>query len=287
MLPPIRYPLPTLVLVLIAGVAAWRGEQLTRPLRAAIAAKWTRAVEGPPIPASTRPQVVAGPVIRRGLLLHDDVAVSTRPGGAAADSIRVRMFVDIYDVWPLEGAPNFYRVGNRNPIGWIKAADLLPWNTRLVVRAPAIGKTHTQAALPVLSWTDDSVEVAAWDEGEPWKGVQTRARIGLSTLRPEDWGVWLSREELLTLLRRLDAAPAEPAGATRVRALLGRAADSRPLSTEELASARAVLPASLKEIATPSVERGTENLARANESWQTEASWGGLSFQFVPLASFP
>src|SRR2546423_963051 len=103
MLPPIRYPLPTLLLLLLVGLAAWGGEKATRPLRAALAGRFTRAVEGPPIPSSTRPQVVAGPIVRRALLLHDDVAVSGRPGGPPTETIRLRMFVDVYDVWPLQG----------------------------------------------------------------------------------------------------------------------------------------------------------------------------------------
>src|SRR5262245_31594776 len=118
MLPPIRYPLPTLIALVVLALALWRGEAWTRPLRAALAARLARAVEGPPVPHSDRPQVVAGPIFRKGLLLHDDVAVASRPGGPPVelDTIRHRMFVDIYDAWPLTGAATDYRVGNRRPI---------------------------------------------------------------------------------------------------------------------------------------------------------------------------
>src|SRR5690242_6690914 len=115
MLPPIRYPLPTLVALMLLGLLVWRGEAWTRSLRAAFAARLSRAVEGPPLPHSDRPQIVAGPIVRRALLLHDDVPVSDRPGGPASQTIRHRMIVDIYDVWPLTGQATHYRVGTRRP----------------------------------------------------------------------------------------------------------------------------------------------------------------------------
>src|SRR6516165_9330253 len=101
--PPIRYPLPTLVALVLLGLLVWRGEAWTRSMRSALAARLTRAVEGPPPPHSDHPQVVAGPIIRRALLLHDDVPVADWPGGPKSEAIRYRMFVDVYDVWPVAG----------------------------------------------------------------------------------------------------------------------------------------------------------------------------------------
>src|SRR5262249_41639338 len=131
--------------------------------------------EGPPVPSSNEPQVVAGPIVRKALLLHDDVAVAAKPGGPASDAIRWRMFVDVYDVWPLKGEPEWFRVGNRRPVGWVKRSDLLPWNTRLVVRAsiPAAGaapgnSTAVRHALPVVGSTAGSIDVATWDADPPW-----------------------------------------------------------------------------------------------------------------------
>ena len=95
MLPPIRYPLPTLVALVLLGLLVWRGEAWTRSLRAAFTARLSRAVEGPPPPHSDRPQIVAGPIVRRALLLHDDVPVSDRPGGPASQTIRRRLFADL------------------------------------------------------------------------------------------------------------------------------------------------------------------------------------------------
>src|SRR3954447_13677273 len=109
MLPPIRYPLPTLVLLVLVTLLLWRGATWTRPLRSAVAARLTRAGEGPPIPHSDSPQVAARPITRTALLLHDDAPVADRPGGRAAETIRHRMFVDVYDAWPLQGAPEHYR----------------------------------------------------------------------------------------------------------------------------------------------------------------------------------
>src|SRR4051794_24691335 len=98
MLPPIRYPLPMLIAVFVASLLLWRGESWTRSLRASLSTRLARAVQGPPIPLSDRPRVVAGPITRRALLLHDDVTVATTPGGTPSETIRHRMFVDIYDV---------------------------------------------------------------------------------------------------------------------------------------------------------------------------------------------
>lgn len=255
MLPPIRYPLPTFVLLVVLGLLAWRGETMTCPLRSALAERWERQFAGPPVPNSTEPKVVAGTIVRKALLLHDAVATTDRPSGAPAEPIRLRMFVDIYDVWPLSGPPDFYRVGNRRPIGWVSANDLLPWETRLVVHSPE-GESRSAAAnpsndrprpasrpaLPVLSWTADTVEVATWDELLPWQSVKGHAPIRIAQLRPDDWGVWISRPELLSLLRRTGPKPTEPAKLTRLRAILGRLSDDRPLSAQAQAAAIAFLP---------------------------------------------
>ncbi|AGA26187.1 hypothetical protein [Singulisphaera acidiphila] len=302
MLPPIRYPLPTLVLLVILGLITWRGETMIRPLKSALAERWQRQFEGPPVPNSTEPKVVAGPIIRKALLLHDDVITSDHPAGSPSETIRLRMFVDIYDVWPLSGPPDFYRVGNRRPIGWVNANDLLPWETRLVVHVPDDGSaaadarasndhrpTTSRPALPVLSWTADSVEVARWDEALPWQAVSGRVPIRLAALRPEDWGVWISRPELLSLLRRTGPNPGEPAKTTRLRAILGRLSDDRPLSAKDQAAAIAFLPAQvfMPEGNLMSILGSNESLARVNENWKPEASWGGVSFQFLPLSALP
>ena len=289
-----------LVLLAIASLALWRGEVWTRPIRSALSARLARAVEGPPFPHSDRPQVVAGPILRKALLLHDDVPASGRPGGPTVETIRRRMFVEIYDVWPLTGEPTHERVGNRRPIGWVGVADLLPWDTRLVVRghegtlpladAPdraALTSTPVgRSSLPVLAWTADAIRVAVWAPDHPWSEIDRCAWVSLTALPAGNWGVWLSREELLALLRRSLAA-SEPPQRLRLRAILGRLLDDRPLTESDLAAARAALPAPALSIAARSPGEACERLARANEEWSAEATWGGLSFQFLPLEALP
>lgn len=300
--PPIRYPLPTLLALVALTLLLWRGEALTRSLRSTLSARLARVVEGPPIPHSDRPQVVAGPIVRKALLLHDDVTAAGRPGGPPSETIRRRMFVDIYDIWPLSGAPTHYRVGNRRPIGWVQSADLLPWDTRLVLRAPegtlplsdtpslvasapvAVGRS----SLPVLSWSTDAIRIAVWDPDHPWTELDRRAWVRQSSLPPTSWGVWLTREELLALLRRtLSPASSESPPRLRLRALLGRLLDDRPLTEDDLRAARAALPSPALSISAASLDEARDLLARANEQWSAETSWGGLSFQFIPLEMLP
>jgi hypothetical protein len=283
--PPIRYPLPTLVALGLLALVVWRGEAWTRSFRSVLAARLTRAVEGPPVPHSDHPQVVAGPIIRRALLLHDDVPVADRPGGRTTETIRHRMFVDVYDVWPLSGEPTHYRVGNRNPLGWVNAAELLPWNTRLVIR-----REGGSPSLPVLGQRTDAVEVVVWDADQPWSAVKRRESISTTALSPPSLGVWLSREELLALLRRALAqgtAHAEPRETLHLRAVLGRLLDDRPLGAADVRAAGAVLPPPALAITAGAPGAASDRLARINEEWSAEASWGGLSFQFVPLEALP
>jgi hypothetical protein len=271
--------------LLLCGLLLWRGEAWTRSLRAALAARVVRAVEGPPLPHSDRPQVVAGPIIRRALLLHDEVPVSGRPGGPATETIRHRMFVDIYDVWPLTGAPTHYRVGNRKPVGWVNAADVLPWDTRLVIR-----REGNAVTCPVLAGRPGGVEIAVWEAEQPWSAVARREVVPDSTVPPPSWGIWLAREELLALLRRTLAPGLDRAGASdqlHLRAVLGQLHDEGTLSDDKVQAARAHLPPPALDRAAGSLDEARERLARINEEWSAESSWGGLQFRFIPLDALP
>jgi hypothetical protein len=299
--PAIRYPLPTLVLVLLLGLVAWRGEALTRPLRAALAERWKREIKGPDYPRSDHPQVIAGPITRKGLLLHDETAVSEAPVAPPTRSIRLRMFVEVFDLWPLRGEPTHYRVGNREPIGWVEAKNLLPWSTRLAVHAPAgtlplsdhPGDAPTptpvdRATLPVSDWSAEAIELAVWEPDQPWTRISRRGWVRLDDLPAEAWGVWLSREELLALLRRsLDTSKGPSPEITRLRAVLGRLLDDRPLTESDLATARDALPKPVFARRATASGDVSESLARINEQWSAEASWGGLAFQFIPLSTLP
>lgn len=197
------------------------------------------------------------------------------------------MFIDVYDVWPLKGKTDYFRVGNRQPIGWVKAADLLPWNTRLVV-------VHTEQSgpgisSPVLSWGDSTVHVAEWPADSAWRDVAPVERsIVLSELTAERWGVWLSREELLELLARVGRlSKGQSADALRLRAVLGRLVDERSISDADLNVAKRYLPRMVFGGSAASDGTPSERLARINENWETEASWGGLHFRPIPLSALP
>lgn len=291
--PPIRYPLPTLVLAAALALIAWRGAAWTASWRAALAARWARVVAGPPVPSSTTPMVVAGPIVRRVLLLAEPTPATARPGGPVVTSIDRRIFADVYDLWPLSGPPTHYRIGNRRPIGWVAAEAVLPWDTRLVVRAPAGGlpldgegrspARSTSAVLPVVGWSDRAVELADWAPEAPWSAVGRRGWVPLEAVPDDAWGAWLSRVELLALLRRALAGQGD--GVPRVAAILGPR--DRAYAPRDVAAARAALPAPVARIAGPTPTAAAERLARLNEQWAPDASWSGLSFRAVPLGDLP
>ena len=297
--PPIRYPLPTLLLAAALALAAWKGSALTAPLRAALTARWERAARGPDVPSSDRPMAVAGPLVRRVLLLRDDVPVADRPGGPAVDAIRSRMFADVYDGWPLAGPPTHYRVGNRRPIGWVAAADALAWDTRLVVRAPGgsialADKPGGRATaplsvgdvpMPVLEWRAGSIRVAAWEPRRPWAEVARVGWVKEADLSAESWGAWMGGDELLILLR--PPPPGEDRGTQRLRALLGRLGGVDRWSAGAAAAVRGALPAAAFTGEGGSARDKDEALARLNEQWSPDASWSGLSFRAVPLKDLP
>jgi len=286
--PPIRYPLPTLLLLILIGLLSWKGEVWTRSLKGSIQSRWARLNPGPSIPSSTEPQVLAGPIVRKLLLLREDVPVSDQPGRSATNSIRLRMFLDIYDQWPLDGRPDFYRVGNRNPIGWIRAEDALEWSTRLVVQPS--DEPEGVASVPVLSWRGTSIEVGAWEVGQPWRKLAPKRTLSANALRPDALQVFLSRQELLTLIRKTSTDLSDEAALDlRLRAILGRLYDVRSLPKDDLEAALAYLPSQVRPPVPPvlSILQINEQLARFNENWTAEASWGGLTFQPVPLSYLP
>jgi len=299
MLPPIRYPLPSLLALAALSLVVWRGEAWTRAWRSDVSNRVRRAVEGPPVPSSTRPMVVAGPISRRALLLGEETVATDRPGGATAGTIDRRMFVDVYDTWPSPGPATHIRVGNRRAIGWIKASDALGWDTRLVVRAVggslrlsdspggAGGKPVEvgRLPLPVLAWDPGgAVEVAVWDSARPWAVVARKGWTRASDLPPGSWGVWISQVELPILLRRsIDGA--DP-GLVRLAAVLGRLADNRPLTRADLDAARPALPPVVFDGGAASGQVAGR-LAEANARTSSDAGWSGLSFRFLPLGDLP
>jgi hypothetical protein len=300
--PPIRYPLPTLILLVTLFLLARWGAELSRPLRAALFTRWERARAGPPVPSSSEPQRVAGPIVRRALLLHEDTPASALPGGPPVETIRHRMIADVYDVWPLQGEPTHSRIGSRRPIGWVAAADVLPWDTRLVIRTPEGKLTLTdtpdgpagavvavgEVPLPVVTWTEGAIRVAVWAPDRPWTEVARLGWVPMAEVPAEAWGVWLSRDELLALIRRtLAADSSEEAKTSRMRAILGRLADNQPIAATEIEASRAALPAVVFAVDAISPRQKGEMLARLNEQWTPDVSWSGLSFRAIPLSALP
>ena len=186
--PVIRYPL----FWIIGGLALWLGHAVARPwldrVGSELATRWTRVVEGPPVPSSSEPEVVAGAILRTALLLEEDVAATDRPGGRTVEVVGARLLARVYDVWPTAQGPTHYRIGNdERAFGWVPAEVVLPWDTRLVVkplgerlllaespggegRAEAVG---VGTPLPVLGWKGDAIEVATWG-----LGCRPGARLG-------------------------------------------------------------------------------------------------------------
>jgi hypothetical protein len=297
MLPPIRYPLPTLLGLILASLLTWFGAELTKDWRAEMAERLKLAVQGPPVPNSPRPEVFAGPVSKRGLLLLDQTPATSRPNGSMVETIDRRMFVDVYDTWPSPGPVSHVRVGNRKAIGWVPAGDLLLWNTRLVIQAPEgrlklsetpEGSAQTvevgRQSLPVLGWTDQAVEVAVWDPANPWAKVARRGWVRSSDLLAEAWGVWISQVELPILLGL--ANQGESTRIARLRAILGRLADNKSWTSSDVETIRKALPGFVFEGETNS-QKAAGKLAEANAQAATEAGWAGLKFRFLPLSDLP
>ena len=288
--PPIRYPLPTLLALLVLGVVAWSARGLIAAADIAVRNGLDRLVSGPPVPHSDVPKR-DGPLTRRVLLLRDNVDATETPDGPVLEPIRRRIFADIYDVWPLHGPSTHYRIGNRRPIGWVDAIDVLPWDTRLVItptadalpmsdspNGPFPDRPVGPGSLPVIGWDDGMIEVALWDDGMPWERVAGTAWIKGSDLPEESWGVWMSRSELLETLRRFLERPNDRSSPP-FSAILG----SLGSESDDQAAAFAALPAAVARLV---AEPNADRLARINESWNTEARWSGLEFAAIPLAAF-
>ena len=287
--PPIRYPLPTLLALLVLSVLAWSARGLIAAADHAVRNGLDRLVSGPPVPASSEP-MRDGPLVRRVLLLRDDVDAAETPDGPAVETIRRRIFADVFDVWPLQGPPTHYRIGNRRPIGWVDAIDVLPWDTRLVVMPTngllSISETPDgpfaelpvgSESLPIIGWEAGLIEIALWEAGLPWERVAGSAWIKSTDLPIESWGVWMSRSELLEALRRALQGPGD-AGSPPLSAILG----SLGSESDNRAAALAALP---DVIAQFKWEPNADRLARINESWNPEARWSGLEFAAIPLGA--
>lgn len=290
MLPPIRYPLPSLVALVLFGLAAWGVEAGTRAWRASAARRVAEALNGPPVPRSDRPQVVAGPIVRRALLLRDRTPIFDQPRGREVGTWNGPTFADLYDEWPSPKEPTHVRLGNRAPRGWVKLSDVLQWDTRLVVR-PASGRLRFEdgsevavaRACPVVAWRADAAEVVVWAADKPWEVVARRGWVKLADLSPDAWGVWISQTELPGLVSL--ALGGEP-DLVRLRAVLGRVVGGEAITAESVAQAHPALPGVVFDSATRA-PGAADRLAVANAEGRVDARWAGLAFRFLPLADLP
>lgn len=296
--PPIRYPLPTLIAIVLVSLLVWKGEAWTRPTRAALAERLKRAVEGPPVPNSARPQVVAGRATRRALLLHDATPAAARPGGRTTTTIEPKAIVGVFDIWPATGPTTHLRVGQRTAVGWIGAGDALAWSNRLVLRLPServdLAPTADSATAsppfavgdqpaPVVGWTDRAVEVVVWDRAEPWTRVARRGWVSRTAIPAEAWAVWISDVELPIALR---LAIGDDPGAARILAALGHLVDGQAWSPADRLASAAALPPGLPP-APSDPRQARARLAEANANPRVDAAWGGFSFRALPLDHLP
>jgi len=304
--PPIRYPLPTLLALLLVGYLAWSGRAWIDRASKAVQAGIDRLASGPPVPASEEPMILTGSIPRRGLVAEPGVEATDLPDGQTVETIRYGGFFDLYDRWPLEGEATHYRIGNREPIGWVDAEALLPWSTRLVLKAPAGEPLEIPAArapgrplsetvelraapLPVLTIENGWVELAVWEPDGAWRRVERRLWVEAHAVPAKAWAVLLSRDELLETLRvwNLESADADPT-ALLVRALLGRLTRAGADGTADASMLEVLLPPEVREKC-PSIGRAEalERLARLNENWVPDATWSGLEFRAIPLSVWP
>ena len=277
--PPIRYPLPSMLAALALGLAiAWAGPAARTWLRA--------AAIGPPVPASTAPQRRPGGIARGVLLLRDGVEATERPGGKVAEVIRRRGRFAVYDTWPAAGPSTHYRIGNRRPLGWVAAADALPWDTRLAIKPPA-GRLALEGgsvdvdghALPVVDWRPDAIRVAAWAPGRAWSAV---GKVGWLPMVDVPAGWWTAVLGDLEVRRLLGDTPTASPDAARLGALVGIAADP-----SEVGALRDALPGPVFDRGPADAPTRREALLKLYEAWPKETSWGGFEFVAVPVGALP
>ncbi|HEU5116915.1 MAG TPA: hypothetical protein VFT74_09600, partial [Isosphaeraceae bacterium] len=223
-----------------------------------------------------------------------------KPDGAVVETIHQRMFVNIYDVWPVSGEPTHYRVGNRRPIGWVEARDLLPWSTRLV-RKPAEGELRladgpgegpsrslsvSGSPVPILEWSGESIREAVWSTSGPWTEVVATGWERTIAIEEDRLGVLLTRGELLELMRLLIASGETPTD-LRLRAAFGILLARGSLSEKARTEMSKELPGWFLQVPVPGRDEALEALGRLNDLWTPDASWESLEFAFVPLRMVP
>lgn len=274
-------------LVLLALIG-WRGADGIRRLRTELGRR-VEAIVTDQVPTAADPRWTDAPIPRRGLLLRDDLRVAEKPDGAPSRTLGMRRIVSLLNVWPLRGEPTHYLIGQDQdrPIGWVKADDLLRWDTRLVVRPPQQGLAVEGGLVPsgspplavtAIDGPAGILTLAEWDPDGPWRVIRGFRKARLAEIPAESLEVLATRKELLVMQKVQDPAP------LRDRAVLGRLVldASTPAPTE----ARQWLEPILRR-AGPIRPSALATLTRINEDWRPDASWNGLEFRGIPLVLVP
>src|SRR5262249_24489458 len=113
--------------------------------------------------------------------------------------------------------------------------------------------------------------------------VERTGSVASSEVPAEAWAVLLAQDEVRRLIEEPPSGDPATSAATRLRAVLGRPADPRPLSRADLDAARAALPDAAFAAGT---SKG-EELLKLYERWSPDAAWSGFSFRAVPLSALP
>lgn len=299
--PPIRYPLPTLVLLAALALIGWRGKAWFTAMAAPIRAGITRSLAGPPVPSSSAPMRRAGPIVRKVLVLRDGVEATDLPDGEPVETISRRVFADVYDLWPLKGEPTHYRIGNRRPIGWVVAEAVLAWDTRLVLRptdglltirddpSAAEGEAVSvgSSSLPVIDWDEDAVRIVLWETNDAWSRVGRLGWVRIDEVGADEVGVLMSRSELFEAMRLSMEGGNPSVVPERILAVLGRLGEGGGWTREEVGEALDALPTQLMLIRGGPAERSADRLERINEEWNPETSWSGIEYQRIPMDALP
>ena len=271
--PPIRYPLPTLVLVIVLGSLAWAGQGILKRAASAIASPMRRVVNGPDYPRSASPKLGAGGIVRRVLILKDDLPVREKPNLPPADAFGKRGLASIYDFWPSEDTPTHLRIGNGRIVGWVDGPDVLRWDTRLAVKLGI-----EESPMAVVAWDEKRVEVASWTPGHPWAEVAEVGWRKSSEIPAGAWGVLLTDSEIVALRRASrKIKTSDDAANLRLRAILGTLLEDGPMPP----GTRSALPEEAFAI------EGSKTATALDTPTEAAATWGGLTFRMVSIGHLP
>ena len=224
----------------LASLLAWQTAVLSKGWRAEMAARLKLSLEGPPVPNSPRPTVVAGPITetrpsapRRDA--RDDPAerIDGRDHRPPDVRRRLRHLALAGADQPCPGRqPQGRSAGSRRATSWTgipgsSSARPPASSSWAIARTARPDRRGRQPCLARPGLDRSSGRGRGLGPGStPGRRSHSRGWVRLSDLPPESWGVWISQVELPILLGLANRGE-EPLLA-RLRAVLGRLADNRP-----------------------------------------------------------